>query len=248
MEFGTEISYMKRVQGMLRENFQPNNYYFLENSEPYQLPYLIPAHVYTFEYLDNVDQHAITTIDDYLISNNIDQPGGIDRATRKELTTEIDSKGYQISRPYYDTRPIGLSLGGFNDPGSEYILNIKCSPLAERNRILEILFRGIVPNMLRNGINESNEPLPFMKRINNQGYTQPFVSFQMKNLTDYLGSGIYFWVNKYNKERMRNVRLIDFDQLPKLGFLEYSSDPYLRFNGTSLKEVQSLYLTKVKNR
>lgn len=252
MQFGKEISYMKRVQSLAGQGAQPQNQYFDREGLIYSLNALLPGHVFTFEYLDSVDGSEVMSIPDYLVQENIGQPAlGKDARTKeaKQIAKKlIDGKGYKTTKPYYDMKPIGFALTGFEDKTAEYILNIKCMPRVERNLIMEALFRGIVPHMLRWGTDTQGDKLEFSKRIQNKEYLAPFLTFNMNPITDTLGNGIYFWVNKYQRDRIRNVKLIDFDQLPKLGFADYGRDAYTRFNSTNLTEVQSTYMTKLKNR
>jgi len=236
--FNTEVSYRNRVRDYAQNNSLGSADYFQDVSQPYTLNFLLPGHVYTFEFVGDIDSQEIVPISDYLKSD----------ATKKaEKSAGLRVPDYMITKPYYDLRPIALSIENLGDSGSEYVLNLKCMPVSERIRVLEVLYRGVVPNVLKNGLNEEKELLPFQQRLNNGSYTRPFVGFQMRNLTDYLGTGIYFWVNKYDKNRMKNVRLIDFDHLDRLGGLQYMNDSYTRFNGTNLTDVQQLYLSGLKN-
>jgi hypothetical protein len=242
MPFNTEVSYLKRVQESKKNLTQASDDYFQDVSIPYPMKYLLPGHVYTFEFISDIDSPDIITIEEYLQSD----------ATKKAMKKAgVQPTVYTVTKPYYDLRPIALSINNLGDSGSEYILNLKCMTYVDRMKVMEILYRGVVPNLLRNGLiefgSEKGDLLPFQTRLNKQAYTSPFVGFQMRNLTDYLGTGIYFWVNKYDKNRMRNIRLIDFDHLDRLAGLNYANDPYTRFNGTNLVDVQDMYLSGLKN-
>lgn len=242
MPFDKEVSYMKRAQNYAG-TVPSGADYFQDVAVPYKLRYLLPGHVYTFQYLDNVDDSLIITIPDYL------QP----KSTKKSiLAAGLYEPSYLIDRPYYDVRPIALSLPNLGaDNQSEYVLNLKMMPTRDRINVMELMHRIIVPLILRTGVVEhgknEGDLIPFDERLQKGDYTRPFLGFKMENLTGVLGNGIYFWVNKYDKNRIRDVKLIDFDVLPRLGYADYSNDAYTKFNGATLPDVQSLYVNRIKN-
>lgn len=243
MAFDKEVSYIKRVQNYRQGNNQSTADYFQDVSQPYPLRYLLPGHVYTFQYLDNLDESLIPTIPDYL------QP----KTTKKSIKTAgLQEPSYAVTKPYYDLRPICLSVNNLGDDNqSEYVLNLKLMAWQDRATVLELIYRVVVPLILSTGLVEhghnQGDLIPFADRVKNGKYTQPFLGFKMQVLTDMLGNGLYFWVNKYDKNRMKDVRIIDFDQLPRLGGADYSNDAYTRFNGATLPDVQALYQQRIKN-
>lgn len=243
-KFNPETSYSKRVQASKEAFLQPTSNYFQEVSQPYPSKYLLPGHIYTFEYLNNVDEKDIITIPDYLKT---------DAQKKAEKAAGIKPTEYVITKPYYDLRPIGLSIRSLNnDNQTEYVLNIKCMPIEDRMKVMELLYRAVIPTIVRFGVEKVGENqgqlLNFSKRIQDASYTAPFLGFTIELLTNLLGSSLYFWVNKYDKNRIRNIKLIDFDQLEKMAGLDYSGDSFTRFNNTSLKDVQTLYQTIIKNK
>jgi len=243
-KFSTKISYRERVLDSKAAFTQPVSNYFQDSSVPYTLRSLLPGHVYTFEYLDDVDERDIISIPDY-----IKTPA----QKKTEKANGIRQQSYIIDKPYYDLRPIGLAITGINtDNQTEYILNLKCMPREDRSLVLELLYRGVIPSLLKTAIETEEEKkgelMQFDKRIKNGSYVLPFLRIKMEPFVNVLGPELYFWINKYDKNRIRNIRLIDFDQLEKLAGLEYPDDPFTRFNQTSLREVQSLYQSYVKNK
>lgn len=241
-KFNPEVSYLKRVQESKTNNSQPSGQYFQNVSTPYPAKFLLPGHVYTFEYLNDVDEKDIIPIPEYMKTAE---------QKKKEKEAGIVPQDYIITKPYFDLRPIALSfMKNDGDKNYEYILNLKCMPYEDRMKVMELLYRGAIPNLMRSGVEKIGENqgqlLPFSKRLQDASYTAPFLSFRMDLLTPFLGSKLYFWVNKYDKNRIRNVRLIDFDQLDQLAGLDYSKDSYTRFNRTSLSDVQSLYQLAIK--
>jgi hypothetical protein len=241
MPFDKEISFYKRCQNY--DGVTPQADYFQDVAIPYPLRYLLPGHVFTFQYLDNVDESMIISIPEYI------QPKKNKQAI---MAAGLLEPSYLIERPYFDLRPIGLSLPNLGvDNQSEYVLNLKMMPTLDRIQVLELIYRVVVPLILRAGIVDHGEHegdlIPFRDRLQNGRYTQPFLGFKMENLTGQLGRGLYFWVNKYDKNRMRDVKVIDFDQLPRFGQADYSDDAYTRFNGATLPDVQALYTSYVKN-
>lgn len=248
MIFDKEPSYMKRARHLASNTRSvPANYYFEDVSTGYPYNRLVPGHVYTFEYLSDLDEKQIITIPDYLATNAIAQPS-LSNKQRIANLEEISEKGYEIDRPYFDSKPIALAVGGFDDPRYEYVLNIKCMNPMDRTQVMEVLFRAVVPIMVRFGIDKNGNSLPFQQRVNTADYITKFINFKMGALTEFLGQGLYFWVNKYSKDRIRNIRLIEFEHLPMLELLRFERDRALKFNGASLYEVQQLFMNQIKNR
>jgi hypothetical protein len=221
MPFDTEKSYIKRV-GKAPKGV-PISYYFQEESKAWTFPSLLKGHIFTFDYYEKVDESNIPPLSDY-----------VDAEKRKQ---------YSITRPYFDSKPIGIALGSLDGSGDEYILNLKPMPTVMKANVLEVLFKGAIPVIEKYGLDPKDLELkPLTKRVADFNYIRPFAELKAHVFSNYLGEGIYFWVNKYKKEWIRNVKLIDFDVLEKISLSNYNYDKFIRTNGYTVEDIQKFLL------
>lgn len=236
MEYPKEISFIKRVQAY--NPAVPVNYYFQNEAKGWTFPKFLPGHVYTFDYLDLLDEAAVPSIPDYLDPNKL--------------------KTYTYQKPYFDSKPIGISLGRMSDGPDEYFIDLKMMPLPERLAAMEILMRGVYQVIQKVGLHRvrvekdgeeyyEKQLRPLEERMRDYDYVSPFVRMNSDIFRNYLGRGFYFWVNKYNVSRMKDVSLIDFDVVEKIALSNYNYDRFVKMNGSTIQDVQGLYLAHVKN-
>jgi hypothetical protein len=181
------------------ENFtQPvQNYRFSEES--LQVPILIPGHVYTFVAKTVKGNDGLPSLDDYT-------SGQSDKV-----------------KPYIDNYPIFISLG--NSGPIEFGLNLKVMPQPLRRRFIQTYLNRILP-VLSNLTDDKGEFIEYQKRIR-QPEMNPFGSVDknfIMNISPYSGIKFEFLVDKYNREEMRYLRLIDWPTVPKIGEVNYSRD------------------------
>jgi hypothetical protein len=181
------------------ENFtQPvQNYRFSEES--LQVPILIPGHVYTFVAKTVKGNDGLPSLDDYT-------SGQSDKV-----------------KPYIDNYPIFISLG--NRGPIEFGLNLKVMPQPLRRRFIQTYLNRILP-VLSNLTDDKGEFIEYQKRIR-QPEMNPFGSVDknfIMNISPYSGIKFEFLVDKYNREEMRYLRLIDWPTVPKIGEVNYSRD------------------------
>lgn len=181
------------------ENFtQPvQNYRFSEESV--QVPILIPGHVYTFVAKTVKGNDGLPSLDDYT-------SGQSDKV-----------------KPYIDNYPIFISLG--NRGPIEFGLNLKVMPQPLRRRFIQTYLNRILP-VLSNLTDDKGEFIEYQKRIR-QPEMNPFGSVNKEfimNISPYSGIKFEFLVDKYNREEMRYLRLIDWPTVPKIGEVNYSRD------------------------
>lgn len=181
------------------ENFTQlgSNYRFDEES--IQVPFLIPGHVYTFIAKTIKGNDGLPSLDDY---------------------TTGQSKGI---KPYVDNYPIFISLG--NSGPIEFGLNIKVMPQQLRRKFIQTYLNRILP-VLSNLTDDKGEFIEYQKRIR-QPEMNPFGSVNKKfimSISPYSGIKFEFLVDKYNRDEMRYLRLIDWPNVPKVGEVNYSRD------------------------
>lgn len=164
------------------------------------VPVLIPGHVYTF------------------ISSTIRGNDGL--ASLDDFVTGV-SKG---KKPYIDNRPIFISLG--QEGPFEVGLNLKVIPQVLRKRFIRTYFRAIEP-VLKNLTDSNGELIDYQKRIR-LPEMNPFGRINknfITSISQFAGIKFEFLVDKYKREEMRYLGLIDWPHVHKIGEVDYSRDP-----------------------
>jgi hypothetical protein len=173
------------------------NYRFVEESM--QVPILIPGHVYTFVAKTVNGNDGLPSLDDYT-------SGQSDKV-----------------KPYIDNYPIFISLG--HSGPIQFGLNLKVMPQQLRRKFIQTYLNRILP-VLSNLTDSKGEFIEYQKRIR-QPEMNPFGSVNkdfIMNISPYSGIKFEFLVDKYNREEMRYLRLIDWPTVPKIGEVNYSRD------------------------
>lgn len=185
--------------GKVNEFVQPGpNHRFADES--LQVPILVPGHFYTFIAKTIRGNDGLPSVDDYVTGQN---KGG---------------------KPYIDNRPIFISLG--NSGPIQFGLNVKLMPQLLRRKFIQTYLKRILP-VLSNLVDESGEFIEYSKRIR-QPEMNPFGSINKEfimAISPYSGIKFEFLVDKYNREEMRYLSLIDWKHVPKIGEVNYSTDP-----------------------
>ena len=174
------------------------NHRFIDESV--QVPILIPGHVYTFISTTIRGNDGLPSLDDY---------------------TAGLSKGI---KPYIDNRPIFISLG--QEGPFETGLNLKVIPQGLRRRFIRTYLRSLAP-ILANLTDSNGEFIDYQKRIR-LPEMNPFGRINrsfIKSISQFSGIKFEFLVDKYKREEMRYLGLIDWPHVHKIGEVDYSRDP-----------------------
>jgi hypothetical protein len=166
--------------------------------------YLIPGHFYTFIKLNPISPDQVPTADEYEQMRN---------PSLRELS--LISK-YKTKLPYYDNQPIFLAL---DQEGLG--LNIK------------IVSQAMRKNLIRTYLNAMSRPLELcfsdgeLMEFRQRPGLRSFLSVNLGFIRSLFGLDelkLGLLVNKYNREEMRNLTLIDWDLVPNLHLVNYSTD------------------------
>jgi hypothetical protein len=183
------------------ENFIPAspNYHFYD--EGVQTRYLIPGHFYAFLHMYPVGNDQLPSLDDW-------------------------TTGVSKNKPYFDNYPIFLALDQFGQSGLG--LNVKLLPQLTRRYIVRSYIKAIMP-VLEKMVDESGNFLEFEERIR-PPRINPFASITLDWMRQRLFSALpeikfSFLVNKYNRSDMRYLKMIDWPDVPRIGEVNYSTDP-----------------------
>lgn len=188
--------------------FSPTpNHIFMNLTRGGDRTILVPGHFYTHMELEPVGPDQVPTWDEYEIMKN---PSPRDLA--------MVSK-YKITKPYYDNRPIFLALStdGFG-------INVKLMAQPLRKKFIATYLNQISP--ILDNCYENGTLLDFPTRIQ-RGSLAPFLRVNLNLVKAILGMPDFklnLLVNKYNREKMRNLTLIDWDDVPKIPLANYSTD------------------------
>lgn len=177
------------------------NYYFQEDSEPYTRARLIPGHFYTFGVVNRVPNDFVPNL--------------------SETQTPSQMVQYNHKKPYYDNRPVCLSLGN-DGVGGEIILNLKMIPPKIRSVILR-KYLGAVQNQIFQ-FYDGEELIPFTERLKRQAMS-PFLTVNTAFLSALTSINLSFGLNKYQREQMANVKLIDWENVSMVERIDYRNDP-----------------------
>ena len=189
-------------------DFSPNpNHIFMNMSRGGDRTILIPGHFYTHMELEPIGPDQVPTWDEYEL---LKYPSVKDAALAAK---------YRVKKPYYDNLPIFLAL---SPDGLGLNVKLMSQPLRKRF-IRTYLNRMSAP--LANCFEDGNL-MEFNKRIRER-VVAPFLNVDTTFIKTLLGMpDIKFnlLVNKYNREKMRNLTLIDWDTVPNLHLANYSTD------------------------
>lgn len=189
-------------------DFSPDpNHVFINITRGGDRTILIPGHFYTHTELEPIGPDQVPTWDEYEL---------LKYPSVKDATLVAK---YKVKKPYYDNRPIFLAL---SPDGLGLNVKLMSQPLRKRF-IRTYLNRMSTP--LTNCFEDGNL-MEFNKRIRERAVA-PFFMVDTTFIKTLLGMpDIKFnlLVNKYNREKMRNLTLIDWDTVPNLHLANYSTD------------------------
>lgn len=201
--------------GSIEKFDQPgSNYRFEAEGQLVNHPRLLPSHIYTFVSLNPRGNDSVSSLDDY--------QSGV-------------AKGV---KPYFDNRPIFISLG--KEGPMEIGLNLKLIQTSTRESFIRLYLKLLRP-VLEKLVDQSGNFIELESRIRLQELTpllkvnRDFIK-QVSSLSDV---NLEFLVDKYRREDMRFLRLIDWPHVPKLSQVNYSQDPMI-----ATRTPISYYLTK----
>lgn len=172
------------------------NYRFAD--EGVQVRYLVPGHFYTFIQMNQRGDDQLPSLDDY-------------------------TAGLSLGRkPYFDNWPVFLALDQYG-----LGLNVKLIPSLARRIFLRTYLRSILP-LLEKLTNDRGEFQDLETRLKSP-LVNPFGtvnrSWIKERILGQLPSIKYeFLIDKYNREEMRYLKLIDWPHVPKIGEVNYSTD------------------------
>jgi hypothetical protein len=184
--------------GQAGEFTQPGpNHRFL--NEGLDAPYIIPGHFYSFAQLNVRGNDSLPSLDDW--------EGGLSKGTK----------------PYFDNWPIFLALNQYG-----LGLNVKLIPQTTRKLFLRTYLKAITP-ILEKLIDESGAFLKFEDRLASPSLNA-FITINRNWIRERIFSAtpdikFDFLVDKYNREEMRYLKMIDWPDVPKIGEVTYSNDP-----------------------
>ena len=179
------------------------NYYFQEETVPYTRGRLVPGHFYAFNIVNRVPNDMV--------------PNLSETRTPSQLAT------YNLKRPYFDNYPVCLSLGNDGN-GGEIVLNMKMIPPKFRSIIIR-RYLGAVRSRL-NGFYRGDELMPFNERLKGE-LIGPFLTVNAAFMSKLTGINLSFGLNKYQREQMANIGLIDWEDVSKIEQIDYRTDPMI---------------------
>lgn len=190
-----------RVNGII-PNFpeQGTAYYFDNASIPYAYYRLLPGHIYTYVSSKNVEEDSIPTLDEYQTSPN------------------------KSIKPYFDKRPIILSLG--QEGPMEVGLNLKVMPATLRKWFL-MKYYNIIKPVIDQSADENGKFKPLADRFKLpslpmlQAINRDFIT----KVGEQTNINFKFLVDKYTRGEMSTkLAMIDWDEAIKLPLLSYMND------------------------
>jgi hypothetical protein len=186
------------VQSGTVPNFSASTPNYRFSDEGVQVRYLIPGHFYTFIQMTQRGNDQLPSLDDW-------------------------TAGIAKGKPYFDNWPIFLALDQYG-----LGLNVKMMPSLVRRLFLRSYLGAILP-ALEKAVNSTGEFLSYDERIKPPIVT-PFGTINR----DWIRSRIFsaapavkfdFLVDKYKRDEMRYLKLIDWPDVPKIGEVSYTTDP-----------------------
>jgi hypothetical protein len=203
------MNQLERLQDFYRNGTDPEfspdpNHNFIVSQPPGgERVFLLPGHFYTFLALNPVGPDDVPTWDEYEIMRN---PSIRDSETMKKYPQRL---------PYYDNRPIFLALSQ-----DGWAIDVKIMSQALRKKFVRTYLMRMerpIANCFTDG-----ELLPIRQRQLN-----PFLGINaqmIKTITGIPEIKYDLLINKYNRDQMRNLTLIDWPDVPKLHLANYSTD------------------------
>ena len=188
--------------------FSPNpNHRFINQTQAEVVP-LVPGHFYTFFDLNPIGPDEVPTIDEW---EQMKYPSNRDASLLAKYT--------KVTKPYYDNCPIFLALSqdGFG-------LDIKIMSQSLRKKFIRLYLSRIQVPLEKCFVN--GELIDFRTRL---GLSEIYPIFRVnlnfiKALSGIPDLAFNLLVNKYKRESMRNLTLIDWNDVPKLHLPNYSTD------------------------
>lgn len=183
------------------------NHVFMKDPIPGERTFLVPGHFYTHLELNPIGSDSVPTWDEYEILKN-PSLRDLDKVTK-----------YPVTLPYYDNRPIFLAL---SQDGLG--INLKIMSQLLRKQFIRTYLKQIAVPLEK--CYSDGKLIDFSERLRLPeirplfGVNLPFI----KAMTGFPDIKFNLLVNKYNRERMRNLTLIDWDDVPKLHLANYSTD------------------------
>ena len=207
------MTQLEELQAFYRDGTDPffvaqPNHVFIKQPVTGERVVLVPGHFYTFQELHPVMPDAVPTVDEVEMMR---YPGKSEDSLMQKYTG--------IKKPYYDNRPIFLYLG--NDFG----LDVKLMNQRLRKTFVRS-YLSRIQRPLAQCFDNDGKLLDFGKRIRMSelnpifGVTAGFV----KSITGLPDIKFDLLVNKYRREGMRYLTLIDWPDVPKLHLANYSTD------------------------
>jgi hypothetical protein len=175
-------------------------YYFNEEAVPVSHQTLLPGHVYTFRALRPRGSDSVSTLDDY-------QTGQADGV-----------------KPYYDNAPIFISLGKAGP--LETGLNLKLMPTPVRKKFIRTYLNRILPVL--ETLTDENGNLYDIEQRRRMPQIGPLLRVNsgfVWQLSEITGINFEFLVDKYKRDEMRNLSMIDWPDVVKLSNTDYLRDP-----------------------
>lgn len=173
---------------------------FFRELNPVADSVFIPAHLYTF-LARSVDDSTIPSADQYL--------------------NPTEMAKYEIKRPYYDQRPIGICLA--NSQSDVTILNLKVMPVGSTQVILNILWQTL-NSIISKSYSDSGVFISDARALYRLPEYAPLIGFNanpfvLADLFQNASGGrfnIRYAVNKYQKADITNPTLIPFHLAPRI--------------------------------
>lgn len=181
-----------------------SNYYFQQEKVPYGRAKLVPGHFYVFSVVNKVPNDMVPNL--------------------SETRTPAQLQTYNLKRPYYDNYPVCLSLGN-DGTGGEIVLNLKAIPPKLRSLIIRKYLNAVKGQLYQFYHNE--KIMPFNERLTGQNskIISPFLSVNPAFLSKLTGINLSFGLNKYQREQMAYLGLIDWEDVSKIENIDYRNDP-----------------------
>lgn len=205
----TDLDKLKNfyLNGVDPEFIANPNHVFIDNQLKTDKVPLVPGHFYTHIDLKPIGPDSVPTWDEYEILKN-------------PSLRDLDLVGkYSVRLPYYDNRPIFLALNQYG-----LGLNIKIMSQPLRKLFIRTYLKQIAGPLEK--CYDDGKLIDFNERLR-LPEIRPLFGVNSEFIKAIMGfSDIKFnlLVNKYNRENMRNLTLIDWDTVPKLHLANYSTD------------------------
>lgn len=176
------------------------SYYFDKERIPVNFSKLLPGYFYTFVSVTIRNESDIPTLDEYQINKSASP------------------------KPYFDRRPIFLSLG--QEGPMEVGLNVKLMPIRVRRWFLSKYLKLILP-ILEKMEDSSGNLVDFGDRIKmkENSFFYKINRHFITEVGEQNNINLKFLIDKYTRGEMSNpLALIDWEQVPKLCNFTYVND------------------------